>query len=195
MNYQKIKIWPTILLLSMLIPNNLFAQESDNVKYKFIQTDSSYTFYGSFRIKVPQKCLLEISFNYNHIKALALDAKEVRLIDQGSDWNQISYTYRKFIFFKNTTVWHRILDKEDQKVEFTLLSSKNNLKIMPRMIASSGYYQITQDEEYSIMEYYQQCQLTEESITKSYIKKVKKNAIKFIHGFYKHAHIFCSNST
>ena len=100
MNYDKIKICSTIALIIVLIPNKLFTQESNDIKYEFTQTDSSYTFYGSFRIKVPPKCLLDISFNYNHIKALALDAKEVRLIDQGSNWNQISYTYRKFFFLK-----------------------------------------------------------------------------------------------
>ncbi len=195
MIYEKIKIWSTIALIIVLIPARLFAQESNDIKYKFTLADSSYTFYGSFRIKVPPKCLLEISFNYNHIKALALDAKKVRLIDQGSNWNQISYTYRKFIFFKNTTVWHRIFSEEDQRVDFTLLSSDNNRRIMPRMVASSGYYQITREGEYSIMEYYQQCQLTEESITKLYIKKVKKNAIKFIHEFSEYASTFCNNST
>ncbi len=192
---KQIKIWSTIVLIIVLIPDQLFAQEPNDIKYKFTQTDSSYTFYGSFRAKVPTKCLLDISFNYNHIKALALDAKEVSLIDQGSNWNQISYTYRKFIFFINTTVWHRVFSEEDQRVDFTLLSSENNRKIMPRLVASSGYYQVTREEEYSNMEYYQQCQLTEKSITKLYINKVKKNAIKFMYKFSEYASTFCSDST
>ena len=65
------------------------------------------------------------------------------------------------------------------------------------MIASSGYYQVTREQgKYSIMEYYQQCQLTEESITRLYIKKVKKMPrIKFIHEFSEYASTFCANST
>lgn len=195
MTLGKIKIWFTIVLVIVLIPMKLFAQEPNDIKYKFTQTDSSYTFYGSFKINADPKCLLEISFDYKHIRALALDAKEVQLIDQGSNWNQISYTYQKFAFFKNKTVWHRILNEENQRVDFTLVSSDNNRTIMPRMISSSGFYQIKQQGDYLIVEYYQQCQLTEELITKLYLNRAKKEAIKFIHKFSEYAGTFCSNST
>lgn len=191
----KIKIWFTIVLIIVLIPMNLFAQEPNDIKYKFTQTDSSYTFYGSFKINANPKCLLEISFNYKHIRVLAPDAKEVQLISQGSNWNQISYTYQIFTFFKNKTVWHRILNEENQRVDFTLISSENNLAIMPRMISSSGYYQIKQQGEYCIVEYYQQCQLTDELITKLYLNRAKKEAIKFMLKFFKYADTFCNSST
>jgi len=192
---EKIKIWFTILLVVLLIPIKFFAQEPNDVKYKFTQTDSSSTFYGSFKINANPKCLLEISFDYEHIRALAINAKEVQLIDQGSNWNQISYIYQEFIFFKNKTVWHRILNEENQRVDFTLMSSENNQTIMPQMISSSGFYHIKQQEEYLIVEYYQQCQLTQKLITKLYLNKAKKEAIKFIHRFFEYANAFCNNST
>ena len=195
MIFEKIKIGSAITLIMLLISAELFTQESNDIKFKFTQTDSSYKFYGSFKIKAHPKCLLEISFNYTHIRELALDAKKVQLISQGNNWNQISYIYRKFIFFKNTTVWHRTLNEENQRVNFALMSSKNNQKIMPRMLSSSGYYQITQEGEYSTMEYFQQCQLSEESITNLYIKRVKKNAMKFMHKFSEYANSFCNAST
>jgi hypothetical protein len=191
----KIKIGFTIVLFIVLIPLKLFAQEPNDLKYEFTQTDSSYTFYGSFKVNADPKCLLEISFDYKHIRALAPDAKEVQLIDQGSNWNQISYTYQKFGIFENKTVWHRILNKKKQRVDFTLLSSENNRTIIPRMISSSGFYQIKHQKEYLILEYYQQCQLTKELITKLYLNKAKEEAIKFIHRFSEYARAFCINST
>ncbi|MCD4735199.1 MAG: hypothetical protein K8R53_04090 [Bacteroidales bacterium] len=190
----KIKIWFTILLLIVIIPLKICVEEPDDVQYKFTQTDSSYTFYGSFRINANPECLLEISFNYEHIRALAPDAEEVRLIDKGNNWNQISYTYQKFTFFKNKTVWHRVLNEENQRVDFTLVSSENNLSIMPRMISSKGFYQIKQQGEYSIVEYYQQCQLSEGLITKLYLDSAKKEAIKFLNRFLKYADTFCNRS-
>jgi len=193
---EKTKIWLLVLILVLFIPIKVVTtQDSDAIEYKFTQTDSSYTFYGSFKIKANPKCLLEISFDYEHIRALAPTAKEVLLIDQGNNWNQISYIYQEFIFFKNKTVWHRVLNEEDQRVDFTLMSSENNQTIMPRMISSSGFYQIKQEEEYIIVEYYQQCLLTEELITKLYINKTKEEAIKFIHRFSEYAGAFCHNST
>ncbi len=190
---RKITIWFIIVLVIVIIPLKMYAEEPDNIQCRFTQTDSSYTFSGSFKINTTLKCLLEISFYYKHIRALALDAKEVQLIDQGSDWNQISYTYQKFTFFKNKTVWHRILHAENQRVDFTLVSSENNRTIMPRMISSSGFYQFEQQGEYFIVKYYQQCQITEESITNLYLNRVEKEAIKFMHKFYEYASTFCDN--
>ena len=190
-----IKIWFTIALIFVMIPMKIYGEEPDDIQCKFTQTDSSYTFYGCFKINATPKCLLEISFSYNHIRKLALDAKEVLLIDQGSNWNQISYTYKKFTFFKSKTVWHRILNEENLRVDFALVSSENNQTIMPRMISSSGFYQIKQQNEYFIMEYYQQCQLTEKSFTKLYLNSVKKEAIKFMHKFFEYACTYCDNST
>ena len=192
---REITIWLTIVLVVVIIPLKTYAEEPDEIQYKFSQTDSSYTFYGSFKINANPKCLLEISYNYKHIRALALDAKEVQLIDQGSNWNQISYIYKKFAFFQNTTVWHRMINEENQRVDFTLVSSENNQAIMPRMISSSGFYQIKQQGEFFIMEYYQQCQITEELITKLYLNRAKKEAIKFMHKFFEYARAFCNHST
>lgn len=190
---RKITIWFTIVLVIVIIPLRIYAEEPDEIQCKFRQTDSSYTFYGSFKINANPKCLLEISYNYEHIRALALDAKEVQLIDQGSNWNQISYIYQKFKFFKNKTVWHRILNAKSQRVDFTLMSSENNRTIMPRMISSSGFYQIKQKGDYFIVEYYQQCQISEELITKLYLNRAEKEAIKFMHKFSEYARTFCDN--
>ncbi|MBC8321880.1 MAG: hypothetical protein H8E34_14310 [Bacteroidetes bacterium] len=189
----KIKIWFTILLVIISNSGILFAQVHDNIICKFTQTDSSYTFKGSFNIKANPECLLEITFKYAHVRALAPDAKEVLLIGEGSNWNQISYIYQEFIFFRNKTIWHRTLDKENKRVDFTLMSSENNTAVMPQMISSSGYYQIKQQEEYLIVEYYQQCILTEESITKLYLGRAKKDAIKFIHKLSEYAETYCRN--
>jgi len=192
---DKTKIWFIIIFFVSIIPIRFFAQDSDDIEYKFTQTDSSFTFYGSFKIMVNPKCLLEISFDYEHIRALAINAKEVQLIDQGNNWNRISYIYQEFLFFRNQTVWHRTLNEENQRVEFTLMSSENNLTIMPQMISSSGYYQINEQEEYQVVEYYQQCKITEKLITKLYLNELKDEAIKFMHRFSEYAFAYCTDST
>ena len=172
----------------------IFAEETNDIQYKFTQTDSSYTFSGSFKIKANPNCILDMFFYHEHIRALAPDAKEVLLMDQGSDWNQISYTYKKYIWFVNKSVWHRNLDKKKQRVDFTLISSENNKTIMPRMTSSSGFYQINKQGGDIIVEYFQQCQLTKSSITNLYLNRVKKEAIQFMHRFSEYAKTICSDS-
>ncbi len=183
-----------ILFVFVLTSLNIFTQEHNDINYTFTQSDTSYAFYGSFILDTNPECLLEISFEFKHVKALNLEAKEVQLIDQGNNWNKISYTYQKFAFFNNQSVWHRKLNKENRSVTFKLVSSKNSHSIMPVIISSSGFFQIKKKGECFIMEYYQQCKLTEELMTKLYLKRSKKEAIKFMYKFYEYAGAYCSNS-
>jgi hypothetical protein len=194
MKLKKYKILFTIILINLLITLTIFAKETNDIQYKFTQTDSSYTFSGSFKIKANPNCILDLFFYHEHIRALAPDAKEVLLMDQGGDWNQISYTYQKYIWFVNKSVWHRNLNKEKQRVDFTLVSSENNQSIMPRMISSSGFYKLKKQEKYIIVEYYQQCQLTKSPITNLYLNRAKKEAIQFMHRFLEYANTICSDS-
>lgn len=191
----KYEIWITITILAAFMRMNMLLEEENGIQYQFTQTDSTYSFYSSFTIIADPKCLLEISYDYEHIKALAPDAKEVLLVDQGNDWNKISYTYQKFVLFENKSVWFRKLDEEKQRVDFILVASKNNNAIMPRMISSSGYYQVKRLGEYCTVEYYQQCHLTESIITKLYLNRAKNEAIRFMYRFREYAGDSCSDTT
>lgn len=192
MTNREIKIMFLITMFSALIPTTVQTAEGNHIHCTFNQTDSSYSFYGSFRIDADPKCLLQISFYYKHIRALATDAKVVLLIDSGSNWNRISYMYQKYFFFENTSVWLRKLNQERLKVDFTLVSSHNNNALMPILLSSSGYYQIKQDKGFAIVEYYQECRLTEKSITKFYLNRMKSEAIQFINRFALYASEHCS---
>ena len=75
MTLGKYKIWFLIALFVVLIPVRIFAEEANDIQYKFTRTDSVYSFYSSFKINADPKCLLEVSFNYEHIRALALGCK------------------------------------------------------------------------------------------------------------------------
>ena len=191
MQKQAIKIWFQIVLFFSLMPMIIFAQQTNDIQYKFHQTDSTYSFFGTFKINAEPDCLLKICYKYKHMRALAPDAKEVLLIASENNHNKISYTYRKLYFFENTSVWSRELNKEKLSVNFKLISSKNNLKILPRMISSRGFYQIKEKEDYALVEYYQQIRLSKSSITEFYIDLIKKGAIQFMHRFSEYAVANC----
>jgi hypothetical protein len=182
-------------VFSVLIPMTVLTADGNDIQCIFNQNDSSYSFFASFRINADPKCLLRISFNYEHIRAVASDAKDILLLDSGSNWNRISYTYQKYIFFENTSVWLRKLDREKQRVDFTLVSSKNNLVLIPMLISSSGYFQIKQDKDFAIVEYYQECRITEKAITKLYASRMKNEAVKFINLFAVYASENCNGSS
>ncbi|MEN8119471.1 MAG: hypothetical protein ABFS35_03955 [Bacteroidota bacterium] len=188
----KNKIWWIIVLVFVFIPVKKYAQESKGIQYKFTETDSTYSFLGSFKTRAEPGCLLEMCFNYEHIRALGVFAKEVLLVDEGSGWNQIAYHYQKFIIFENKSVWHRKLNEEKQRVDFTMVSSKNSHSVMPCMVSSSGFYQVRQQGTCQIVEYYQECQLTTAVITSLYIDIMKNEVIKFMYRFSDYADTHCN---
>lgn len=48
---------------------------------------------------------------------------------------------------------------------------------------SYNYEHIRSRQDFSIVDYYQQCQLSETSIKQFYLNRVEKEAIKFIHEY------------
>ena len=193
MNRKNNKILLLFTRLIIMVPLTVFADGENDIQYKFTQTDSTLSFYGSFKTNKSPDCLLEIFFNYKHIKALAPDAKEVQLINQGSNWNRIRYIYQKFIFFENISVWHRKLDLEKQRLDFILVSSLNNTVTIPKMISSSGFYQVKKQGEDIIVEYYQHCQLTKSLVTNLYLNIVKNEAIHFMEKLLEYSNTICSD--
>lgn len=177
-----------------MISNQSYSQEKSDITYRFTQTDSSYTFKGSFRTNFDPHCILNICFQIEHVCALAPDAKHIILKDHGTNWNQISYTYRKFIYFENKSLWYRTLDKEKLRIDFKLISSKNNSSLMPRMLSSKGYYLIYPKENSFIVEYYQQCILSESLLTNIYLNQAKKEVINFLIRFNEYSKSTCNSS-
>ena len=182
------------IIVNIFISTIGVSQISNDLQYKFTQTDSSYSFAGSFLINANTDCLLDICFQIEHIQALAPDAEEIVLVREGPEWNEIRYRYKKFIYFENKSLWSRKLDREKKRVDFTLISSENNKAIMPKMVSSTGYYQITTSEYGVVLTYYQQCILAKSALTNIYLNKIEKEAVQFLHRFSEYANVICSKS-
>lgn len=180
-----------IALVACLFSSRGVVEYSNEVTCQFSTIDSGYSFLGRFKINANPDCLLGITFSYRHMSELAQDAKEVKLVNQGDNWNQIRYTYQKFIYFRNITEWYRELDEANNRLEFTMISSHNNTLMMPELISSSGYYQIIEMPDYVILEYFQECKISHSALTKLYLKRVRKKAERFMHEFYSYTHDFC----
>ncbi len=68
----------------------IYAQIENDIEYKFTLIDSSYSFLGSFNVSADPDCLLDISFEFDHIRAFALGASKVELVNLDSNWNRIA---------------------------------------------------------------------------------------------------------
>ncbi|MFH0842211.1 MAG: hypothetical protein V1903_06280 [Bacteroidota bacterium] len=185
------KLWLITILIEMMIQSPLIAYDPEDIQYKFSLTDSTLVFHGSFRTVSSPDCLLEIFFNYNHIKALASEGMEVQLVDQGTDWSLIRYKFRRFIFFENTSEWQRKLNRENQVLDIKLVSSVNNQAAMPRMISSSGSFKVREQGDEIIVEYHQSCRLTKTLITELFLKILRNEAIQFMQKLMEYTNTNC----
>lgn len=177
------KIYYGISVALLIFPIIFSGNQNKDFAYEFIQDGNRYSFHGSFIVQAERDCLIDVIYNFNHISKYATDAESIELVREGENWNEVTYTYRKYLIFENKSTWRRTLKRDEQKVVFEMISSKNNINIMPQVLSSTGYYQIKPEKAGYLVEYFQTCQLKAGLLKDAYISQAKKQAIKFLREF------------
>ena len=95
------KILYQIIVFLSIIPTLLSGGDKKDFEYEFIRTDSSYSFLGSFVVKVDYDCLIDVVYKFEHISKYTSGAKSIKLLKQGENWYEVEYTYRRLLFFEN----------------------------------------------------------------------------------------------
>jgi len=176
-------LYKIIIVALLSLPILLYASKKKEFDYEFIQEDTYYSFRGSFIVKAEPDCLINLIYNFKNISKYALGAKSIELVQQGENWYDVMFTYRKLLIFENQSTWRRTLNRDEYKVAFKMISSKNSINIMPILLSSTGYYQIKSEKECSRVEYFQECQLKSGFLKDTYVSQAKKEAIKFLNLF------------
>jgi len=173
------RILVVFLSLAVILPG---IQEK-GLDYTFIQDNNYYSFQGSFIVTAEFDCLIHVIYDFEHISKYTSGAKSIEITRQGENWYEVTYTYRKLVIFENQSTWRRTLKQDEGKVVFEMISSKNNLNIMPDVLTSSGYYQVKPEKDCHRVEYFQECRLKPGILKSTYINQAKKGAIKFLREF------------
>lgn len=177
------KFYKGILVALVCMPIILSGSQNHEFNYEFIQDGNRYSFRGSFIVTADSNCLIDVIYHFEHISKYTAGAKSIELSRQGENWYEVTYTYRKFIIFENQSTWRRTLQRDKDKIVFEMISSTNNLSIIPDVISSTGYYQIKKEKDSCRVEYFQECQLKPGLLKGTYINNAKKEAIKFLREF------------
>ncbi len=184
LNIFKIKVlFKEIIITLLSLVAILKGSQNTGFDYQFIQNDSGYSFHGSFLVKAAPECLMHVFFDFEHIARYTAGAQSIELVRQGENWNEVTYTYRKFLIFENKSTWRRTLKRDEQKVVFEMISSQNNLAMLPQVVTSSGFYQIQPENTCYRIKYFQTCRLKTGLLKDAYINQAKHEAIKFLHEF------------
>jgi hypothetical protein len=177
------KFYHGILVALLSLPIILPGSQNNEFDYEFIQDGNCYSFRGSFIVQAERDCLIDVIYNFEHISKYTAGAESIELVRQEENRYEVTYTYRKFLILENKSTWRRTLKRDEQKVIFEMISTKNNVSFMPQLLSSSGYYQIKPENEGYQVEYFQECKLKPGLLKSTYINQAKKEAIKFLQEF------------
>jgi len=175
-----------LIPLLLCVPLAASGSQEQEFEYAFTQGDAYYAFRGSFRVNAESDWVLNLIYDFHNLSEYTVGAQSVELIQQGENWYDVSYTYRKFFVLEHTSTWRRTLQPDDRKIVFVMLSSNNNLKIMPEILSSTGYYQIREEQDYCRVEYFQECTLEPGFLKRAYIREAKHEALTFLHAFHQY---------
>lgn len=180
-----------LIAVLLSLPIVVSGNQEKEFDYEFIQQDTCYSFRGSFLVSAESDSVIDLIYNFNNLSEYTIGAQSVERIQQGDHWYDVSFIYRKFFIFENKSTWRRTLKTDEHKIVFEMLFSKNNLKVMPDVISSTGYYHIVREKDRCRVEYFQECTLKPGVFKSAYINEAKQEAIKFLHEFKKYIERKC----
>jgi hypothetical protein len=164
------------LLSSPLI---LTCSQKKELDYEFIREENYYSFQGRIVVKTDLECLISILYDFKHLANIESSAESIVLLREGEDWYEACHTFKK-LFFKHESIWRKTLKLDEQKIVFEMISHKYNSGLMPKILSSTGYYQIKLEDEGYKVEYFQEYTLKSDLLKGAYIRKAKKEEIKFM---------------
>ena len=172
-----------ILPALVVLPLALHGGQVQGLDFEFSKNGDSYSFWGRFQVIAELGCLMDVVYGFEHISRFASGAESVQLVEEGEDWHVVAYTYRRLLILENQSTWRRTLDRQGQRVVFEMLTSRNNLRILPRVLSSHGQYRIDGEGERYRLEYFQECQLEGGILRGTYMERAKREAEAFLGEF------------
>ena len=173
------------LLLCVLIflPSTGFTekQTTNGVSHELSKDGDLYTFQGSFLAFSNRDCLLDILYDFDHLRKFVTSPNSFSLLQRGDNWYDFCCTYR-VLHSENKLVYRKTLRKKERKVTFEMISGRQDIKLIPEVLASFGYYEIMPEKDGDQVVYLHQDRLSPSFCRKIYLYLAQKEAVKFLEG-------------
>jgi len=177
--------------LILLFLHPLYAGQPDGLDHEFTEDERQYAFRGSFQVTGTERCLMDVIYDFGHISRYAAGARSIEKGLEGENWYEVTYTYRRYLVFKNRSTWRRTLNRAKGRVDFEMTASENNLGMLPELLASTGYYQLAKETQGYRLEYFQECSISDGAFSARYLKHARKTAIRFLEEFRQYVMTTC----
>jgi hypothetical protein len=175
------RILPASVLICIVLflqALSIRAEEVDGIRYNFVRKDDQYEFEGRFSIGCTADYVTRVIYDPEHLSKFVKGA-EVILIEQGNNWQEVRFTYRRFLL-ENSSVYRRMLDPGGHKVTFSLISSTQQGLFVPHILSSSGFYEVKTEERGSSVFYFQEATLSSGLFKGLYLNADRTEAVQFL---------------
>jgi hypothetical protein len=167
-----------LLLIVTFYADTSFAKFNE-LQYRFIDLKDGYTFMGKFFVKANDKCLIDIIYNPIHLKDILKNKCIIDIIGSDKNSYDVKYTYKNpFVEVKST--YRKVLRLSEKKVVFEMIANEQSNTFLPRILSSTGSYQVTQETHGCWVEYYQECKIERNNIRGIFILFAKREAVNFL---------------
>jgi hypothetical protein len=163
---------------------------ANNLSYEFFQSDDRYTFYGSFFTTADPDNLMHILFDFEHLSNFVTSPDSIVLLRQGKNWYEVCYIYRKLLLETKFT-FRKTLIREKQKITFELIACEQGDPTFPKILSSSGYYEIIQEEKGFRVIYFEEVRMRSRLSNGVYSILAENEAVKFIQDLKKYVEREC----
>lgn len=169
------------ILLAWTSPGHAERPDLNGMSYELSRNGNLYTFHGSFRTPSGGDCLLSILYDFDHLRKFVTSPNAFSLLQKGINWYDFCCTYR-VLHSENKLIYRKTLKREEQKVTFKMIAGRQNIKLIPEVLSSSGYYEIRPEKDGYQVIYLHQDRLSPSFCRELYLYLAKKEAVKFLQG-------------
>ena len=156
-----------------------------NIQYEFTQNKTKYSVHASFTSPLAMSEVLNILFDYHHVKEFTKSIDSVQLVEEGERWNRITFRQCELFGCINTT-YLREVENDSGKLKFVQEESHISGYLIPRVITNSGYYQLKSHKQGSLVELFQAVELEESILLTIYQRYARTRARDFIQDLYEY---------
>lgn len=113
---------------------------SSDLSFSLDREGDLYLFRASVFIKADSACVLETIYQFYHLQQLLKgEADVVALLRQGENHYDVRFVHKSKLYVIDT-VYRRSLQKDLNRVAFELLETKQEGRMIPKILSSTGYY-------------------------------------------------------
>jgi len=124
-----------LVAVALFAPALLAAEQPD----AFAKDGHRYTFTVKFVVKASPDEVLDVLYPFSNLRRYSRTASAVELLDEGTDWQLVRFTYATWLWSISTT-FRREIDRPNHRILFRMLEARRTGLPVPLPTASSGEY-------------------------------------------------------